>query len=520
MSIEKAKIGIEDLEIGAGTFNRKGRTGFDISVTKISLESLVDSYARLKLPSFAFADLPTAGTVGRLALVTDNIRGIWRDTGTAWVSVTGVADTDDFAGADIGVKINAIITAIGLGNPVVIRISRQDDYSYSTSIDLTSTENVRITGFGSNLSTLNNRKPNLIWTGGAGTGPAIKAPGAIGLEIDHLSLTYNNSAFNGYLISLATTGAPDTSTANIHHNSITGTSTATGAAGLIELDTSERIAIEKNSFRYGVTAIKSTAGSNNVIAIRDNWFQSDFTSAKIVAWGNAWTIESNVFEDGTTLIAALDQAGDVQGLRFVGNQMVDGGTGGGTLFDLRLVTKGVEISGNSFTAASGTAILASSTAGNSLGWSIRGNYISGMTTGINLAVAEGVEITGNVITATTPWTGTNPTRLWITGNDFGLTTTSGLSVTNANTILLSRSAIKGSGLIAVYSIEDNAQALYMLNGTGNSVSEVSDPAGIFSPTAGTATSLNIYYSSANGRYELENLRGSTRTIIVNSVFGR
>ena len=36
------------------------------------------------------------GTAGRLARVTDGIRGIWKDTGTAWVSVTGWADITDF----------------------------------------------------------------------------------------------------------------------------------------------------------------------------------------------------------------------------------------------------------------------------------------------------------------------------------------------------------------------------------------------------------------------------------------
>jgi len=43
------------------------------------------------------------GIVGRLARVTDGIRGIWKDTGMAWVSVTGYADVRDFGAKGDGV---------------------------------------------------------------------------------------------------------------------------------------------------------------------------------------------------------------------------------------------------------------------------------------------------------------------------------------------------------------------------------------------------------------------------------
>lgn len=47
--------------------------------------------------------LPAAGTAGRLARVTDGIRGIWIDTGTRWKSVTGHADVTDFGAKGDGV---------------------------------------------------------------------------------------------------------------------------------------------------------------------------------------------------------------------------------------------------------------------------------------------------------------------------------------------------------------------------------------------------------------------------------
>lgn len=36
MSINKAKIGVEDIEFGSSTFNRKGRTGFNIAMSRVN----------------------------------------------------------------------------------------------------------------------------------------------------------------------------------------------------------------------------------------------------------------------------------------------------------------------------------------------------------------------------------------------------------------------------------------------------------------------------------------------------
>lgn len=52
-------------------------------------------------------------------------------------------------------------------------------------------------------------------------------------------------------------------------------------------------------------------------------------------------------------------------------------------------------------------------------------------------------------------------------------------------------------------------AIYAINGTLHTVNEISDPAGAYSGASGTASSLNIYWSAANSRYEVENKRGST-----------
>jgi hypothetical protein len=49
--------------------------------------------------------------------------------------------------------------------------------------------------------------------------------------------------------------------------------------------------------------------------------------------------------------------------------------------------------------------------------------------------------------------------------------------------------------------------IFQMHGSNNAVTEAIDPSTVFSTTAGTASSTNVYWSGANSRYELENRRG-------------
>lgn len=428
-----------------------------------------------------------------------------------------------FPGADIGAKINRAFAAAGGMGPVVIRICA-GTYNYSTQINLLNAQGVRLTGAGSSQSTLSLGSPNLVWTGAAGSGSALVTPGARGVEIDHLGFSYSDATYNGNLLSFAKgAGTLDTSTVHVHHCNFLGDAGITLANALIELNVTEQVSIEHNSFRYAKNAIKATGASCNVVSIRHNWFQSDFTSAKISAQGNAWKVESNVFEDGASLIAAIELSGDLQGLEFNCNQCVDGGGGGGTLVDFHgaFVMHGANIGGNSFSAASGTAILFSSTLANTNGVNIRGNFFGAMAIGLNAASGENWVLEGNrMATVTQPYTAAAMLRARIGSNDLGTTANSGMSLADSTAQLLSRSDTRGSGLIEVYSVEDNSQALYFLNGAAHTVNEIIDPAAQYSGAAGTAASINIYWSAGNNRYEIENKRGATRTLVVNSFMGR
>lgn len=61
---------------------------------------------------------------------------------------------------------------------------------------------------------------------------------------------------------------------------------------------------------------------------------------------------------------------------------------------------------------------------------------------------------------------------------------------------------------------EGAGAFYECRGGIHGTAEVADWASIYSPTAGTASSNNVYWSAGNARYELENKRGSTFTYYV------
>lgn len=68
-----------------------------------------------------------------------------------------------------------------------------------------------------------------------------------------------------------------------------------------------------------------------------------------------------------------------------------------------------------------------------------------------------------------------------------------------------------TGLFVVTS-RNNSTALYTLNGTNGNTTEIADPSGLYSVTAGNAGTLNIYWSAGNSRYEIENKIAAPQTI--------
>jgi len=108
------------------------------------------------LQSYTIAGLPAAGTAGRLARVTDGIRGIWKDTGTAWVSVTGEADVADFgafASATAAANTTAIQAAIN-ALPSTGGIVRGGEGTYLISSPLLLKSHTKVIGLGMGRTTI------------------------------------------------------------------------------------------------------------------------------------------------------------------------------------------------------------------------------------------------------------------------------------------------------------------------------------------------------------------------------
>jgi hypothetical protein len=82
-----------------------------------------------------------------------------------------------------------------------------------------------------------------------------------------------------------------------------------------------------------------------------------------------------------------------------------------------------------------------------------------------------------------------------------------LSLANSATAGLGTNTM--AGILTVVDSE-GFSAQFNIRGTNITTSEITDPVGVFSPTAGTASSTNVYWSAGNSRYEIQNLRGVSR----------
>ena len=83
-----------------------------------------------------------------------------------------------------------------------------------------------------------------------------------------------------------------------------------------------------------------------------------------------------------------------------------------------------------------------------------------------------------------------------------------LSVANAGTAQVANTTDQYC-FVFILDPTDGTGALFILNGGAHITQELSDPSSVFSATAGTANSINIYWSAANSRYEIQNNRTGT-----------
>lgn len=95
----------------------------------------------------------------------------------------------------------------------------------------------------------------------------------------------------------------------------------------------------------------------------------------------------------------------------------------------------------------------------------------------------------------------------------------GTGIIKMNSITVANAAVAQVALEAapnalIFVLDATRHAIYSLRGAANTTAEIADPVAVFTPTAGTAASTNIYWSAGNSRYELQNNTGATRTYAI------
>lgn len=143
------------------------------------------------IASYTKAGLPAAGTAGRLARVTDGIRGIWKDTGTEWVSVTGHADVRDFGVTGDGTTNDAAAIQTAINAAVAAKT-----YVFLSSPSVA--YNLGTTGVtGAAYAVLKGSSGNAaVQLTYSGTGYAVDLTGA-GTGLENLYIIASNAAGNG-----------------------------------------------------------------------------------------------------------------------------------------------------------------------------------------------------------------------------------------------------------------------------------------------------------------------------------
>lgn len=217
--------------------------------------------------------------------------------------------------------------------------------------------------------------PCLRFTGAAGSLFALTSE-VRGLEIAGFNIQYTNAAYAGDLIDVTRTSGASLDWIYIHDSAIGGNA-VTGANSLIKIGDVLKVEIERVTFHDAKRHILGTASAfANGVTIRDSFFNPGGTTTgvcQIVAGGQAWNIENNIFEPinttGSVAASVCVTSRGVDGLKIHGNWFGD--SAAGTYIDL-----------------TGGPVFGASIGG--------GGLIQGIssTVGVKLGAAQGVHFSG------------------------------------------------------------------------------------------------------------------------------
>src|SRR5438552_3587176 len=167
-------LGMPDMVLAIGVPPSNGGTGQDTSQSTgtARVDSGTWSVTDVKVESYVKSGLPAAGRAGRLARVTDGVRGVWMDQGTQWFSLTGeVINVKEFGAKGDGVTDdttpiqNALNAVPSTGGTVLFPVGT---YKISSTLLIQNIQGINLVASkSSGLSGTNGVV--LKWTGGAST---------------------------------------------------------------------------------------------------------------------------------------------------------------------------------------------------------------------------------------------------------------------------------------------------------------------------------------------------------------
>jgi len=208
-------LGREDVKVGTGTFTVQLADGREVVLSALDVGAILSNPALystitsalkgLILESFALADLPLAGTAGRLARVTDDNRGLRTDTGTIWSAKGRIFYAEDFdispdrTAAQNDTGFTALLTALPAtdGGRIILPPGR---INFSSTITI---RNPSIILQGAGDGVVANRGTELFWQGVAGSSLLVLRSGAGNVPRQERSIV-QNLVLNGNSVATTT----------------------------------------------------------------------------------------------------------------------------------------------------------------------------------------------------------------------------------------------------------------------------------------------------------------------------
>jgi hypothetical protein len=278
---------------------------------------------------YATAGLPSSPFAGSLARVTDETRGLWRYQDRWMPQQPGrIVDALDFCDTSLSdntSRLQAMIDAVAaLGGGTIIFPA--ETIRFASQLNLVNKYNISFIG----TSGRHTSSPvNLEFTG-SGSDSAFKMESSSGHTFRGLHIQYTNATYSGWLMQTGhhpNGGNGDSQYIYIEDCCITGTSSAHGAAGLIDLNYGINCVVQKNHFRYaqkGLRGFKDSSGYSYINKIRDNIC----IDIEIDIWNpDEWLIEGNTFEphtDGKTRAISGDGSNYARALVVLKNHSENG----------------------------------------------------------------------------------------------------------------------------------------------------------------------------------------------------